>query len=75
MTENEKIIFVENAIQKLFPNIPTTKLTKETNLLDLGVDSLGIVELQMYYEEETGETTLDPEGAVVTVGDLIKLIP
>lgn len=75
MTQDEKIRFVETAIQKLFPNVALKSLTLQTNLLELGIDSLGIVELQMYYEEISNTILPDSHNPVITVEDLIKLIP
>jgi acyl carrier protein len=41
----------------------------------VGLDSLDIVELQLYYEDVTGYETKDPTLPVLTVKDLIDLMP
>ena len=71
MTESEKIIFIELTIAKLFKK--TVNLKPSDNLLDLGIDSLEIVELQMYYEEATG-IEIDAESQLVTVQDLMVMM-
>ena len=48
-------------------------LAPSSNLLELGLDSLDIVELQMYYEEQYNvETSTD--STVSTVQDLMNLM-
>ena len=71
MDQVEKIRFIEEAIKHLF-NIEVA-LNPADKLVDLSLDSLNIVELQMYYEETTGNE-LDTDDVVVTVGDLIELM-
>jgi len=71
MTDAEKIKFIEDAILHLFKK--TVSLKTDDNLLDLSLDSLEIVELQMYYEETTGIET-DPDSSVVTVNDMMALM-
>lgn len=75
MTDAEKIEFLSKAIKTIKDKNLTRELTRDTNLNDIGIDSLDAVELQMYYEEETGVETRDPDRAVKTVGDLIDLMP
>jgi acyl carrier protein len=52
----------------------TTEIDEDTVLREIGLDSLDIVELQLYYEEETNEEIPDPEFPIVTVKDLINVI-
>jgi len=73
MNKEEKLNFIKNAIFEL-KDIQIEKLTEYTHLVDLGLDSLDIVELQVYYEEKSGGTTLDPETSINTVGDLLKIM-
>lgn len=73
MTEQEKLEFLETAITTLFKRKTRQTLTKDSNLLDLGLDSLDIVELQMYYEEQTNTET-STDSRVVTVSDLMALM-
>lgn len=72
-TRADKVSFVLAAINEM-KSISMPKLTEETNLLELGLDSLDIVELQLYYEEKTGKNAKDPSCAVLTVGQLIDLM-
>lgn len=75
MTAQEKIDFLKAAMQHLKIAGPDTEFTTDTKLADLSIDSLDAVELQMYYEEVNKVDTIDPVGAVVTVGDLLDLMP
>jgi len=68
MTDAEKIKFVEDAILKLMKK--TVALTSADRLADLDLDSLEIVELQMYYEELSGNE-IDNDASIITVGDLM----
>jgi len=73
MTDQEKLDFIKTAITNLFKKQPKSEVTPEKSLLDLGLDSLDIVELQMHYEEATGEETAT-DSRVVTVADLMSLM-
>ena len=57
-------------------NKPIDEITDEKDVkVDLGADSLDIVEMIMAFEDEFGISVQDEEGAgVKTVGDIIKLI-
>jgi acyl carrier protein len=72
MTDNEKIIFIANAITEIF-NKNIKEISPDSKLLDLGLDSLDIVELQIYYEEQSG-IEIDSDEVIVTVKDLMKLM-
>lgn len=74
MTDAEKIEFLSKAIRELF-NKNATSITANDKLANLGLDSLDTVELQMYYEDTYGVETKDPTKPVITVADLIELIP
>lgn len=71
MTEVEKLKFVTDAVQHLFKRQVTVGM--DDALLDLGLDSLDVVELQMYYEDVTG-FDIDPDVTVKTVADLVALM-
>lgn len=71
MTDSEKIEFIENAI--LILTKKTLKLKPTDILVDLSLDSLDIVELQMYYEETTRHE-IESDAVVVTVGELMALM-
>lgn len=74
MSDLDKINFLRTAIKDL-KSLDIPDLDRNMQLLDLKIDSLDAVELQMYYEEQTGLETKDPTNPVVTVGDLIDLMP
>jgi len=71
MTDQEKIKFIEDAVLKLFKK--TIKLTPTDNLLEAGLDSLDVVELQIHYEEVTS-TEVNDDAKVITVADLMDLM-
>lgn len=73
MTDQEKLDFLNSAIRSQFNKSPKIEITPDARLLDIGLDSLDIVELQMYYEEVHGvETATDAR--VVFVRDLMALM-
>jgi acyl carrier protein len=71
MTDQEKIKFIEDAVLTLFKK--TIKLSPTDNLLEVGLDSLDVVELQVYYEEVTA-TEVSNDSKVSTVAELIALM-
>jgi acyl carrier protein len=71
MTDAEKIKFIEDAVLVLFKKTISLKTTDI--LLDLSIDSLDIVELQMYYEEKVGIET-ESDVPIVTVNDLMSIM-
>ena len=71
MTDAEKIKFIEDAVLVLFKK--TISLKPTDILLDLSIDSLDIVELQMYYEEKVGIET-ESDVPIVTVNDLMFIM-
>ena len=73
MTDQEKLDFLTSAISNIFKKPMNSPLAPSNNLLELGLDSLDIVELQMYYEEQYNvETSTD--ATVSTVQDLMNLM-
>ena len=72
ITREEKLTFVKKNIEKL-KGKPISDFTEDTNLSDLGLDSLDAVELQMEYEEATGHE-LDPDATITTVRSLVDLM-
>lgn len=48
-------------------------ITLETSVEQLGLDSLDLVELQLYLEENFNIETQDPSRAVLTVKDISEL--
>ena len=71
MNEQQKIDFIQKAILHLFKKKVT--LSPSDVLLEIGLDSLDIVELQMYYEEQTNHEIQD-EVQIHTVAELIALM-
>lgn len=70
--ENLKVLVEGIEVVKSAPvNIP---ITEETRLRDLELDSLDIVELQMYYEEKMNVVIRDPDGPITTVAELLDLM-
>jgi acyl carrier protein len=71
MNDEEKIDFIREAIFKMTKK--DIKISPQDKLLDLGLDSLDTVELQVYYEENTGDEIPD-DVSLVTVADLMKVM-
>jgi acyl carrier protein len=71
MNDKEKIDFIKEAILKMTKK--DIKISPQDKLLDLGLDSLDTVELQLYYEESTGDEIPD-DASLVTVEDLMKVM-
>lgn len=72
MTEQEKIHFIERAILTVFNK--EVQLTEDTDLKDIGLDSLEIVELQMFYEDELKIEMPESTDPINTVKNLMKLM-
>lgn len=72
MTRPETLEFLIIAIKKINP--AATSITEHSVLADIGLNSLDIVELQMYYEDETNTQVADPTVPLITVKDLLDLI-
>lgn len=80
MTREENIKLLIEGIHSITKmsdetNIDIANINGETLLADLNLDSLDVVELQMYYEEKTGLTVTDPKKELVTLNDLLELLP
>jgi aryl carrier-like protein len=71
MTDQEKIEFIEDSVLKLFKK--SIKLSPTDNLLEVGLDSLDVVELQVYYEEITANVVSN-DSKVSTVAELMALM-
>ncbi len=71
MTDQEKIKFIEDAVLKLFKKSIT--ISPMDNLLEVGLDSLDVVELQVYYEE-VNTTEISNDSKVSTVAELMALM-
>lgn len=72
---NEQLNFIRSAIaelKKLPPDQIHINLTDNLSIFNL--DSLDIVELQMMYEDQTGNTTDNPSKPVTTIQDLIDVM-
>lgn len=68
----DKFEFMKIEINKLLKK--EVEITLDTVLLDIGLDSLDIVELQMGYEETFNVELKDIEQPIQTVADLIRAI-
>ena len=66
----DKVEFVKIEINKLLKK--EVEITLDTVLLDIGLDSLDIVELQMVYEETFNVELKDIEHSIPTIADLIR---
>ena len=73
-TRLDKLEFVKFAIEEIKGTELKEPLTESTNLYGLKLDSLNVVELQLFYEEETGKIAKDPAAPITTVGQLIDLM-
>ncbi len=74
MSENEKIAFLEKALLDLTKK--NVKLQPDMRLIDdLGLDSLDVVELQLYYEEKLGVELPETQDQLLTIRDLLNLMP
>jgi len=72
MTRIETLEFLIKSINKINPN---AKIINEDSVLsDLGLNSLDIVELQMFYEETTSTDVPDSDRPLITVKDLLNLL-
>lgn len=74
MNTQEKINFLKLAIMDIKGSSVAFPITEDTVLMDLGLDSLDIVELQMYYEDKTQRITIDPTTAILKVKDLLDIM-
>lgn len=76
MTKEEKLALLIEGIAEISGTIKEeVLLTESTKLSELKLDSLDIVELQMFYEDHTGTMIPDTTKPLVTVGDLLELLP
>jgi acyl carrier protein len=71
MNDEEKIDFIREAIFKISKK--DIKISPQDKLSDLGLDSLDIVELQLYYEENIGHEISD-DASISIVEDLMKVM-
>ena len=71
MNDEEKIDFIREAIFKITKK--DVKINSQDTLSNIGLDSLDIVELQMYYEENTGNEISD-DVSIIIVEDLMRVM-
>lgn len=67
----EKLEFIKQAIKTITNE--SIDLSLDTLLIDLGLDSLDIVELQLYYEEHTGHEIAN-DVIIKSVEDLVNVM-
>ena len=72
MTDSGKLEFITKAISEIFGK-DVKGISPSDRLLDLGLDSLDIVELQMYYEDEMN-TDIETDKVLFTVSDLMSVM-
>lgn len=70
MNVAEKLEFIQASINELLKK--EIQITPDTVLLDIGLDSLDIVELEMKYEETFNVELKNPDFPIHTVADLIN---
>jgi acyl carrier protein len=75
MNREEKLQFLkESLIQMGVSDERSHSINEFTLLSELDLDSLDIVELQIFYEEKTGNITADPDYPPKSVRELLDLI-
>lgn len=72
MNNQEKLDFIKTTIDSRFGI--RGDVSPESNLIELGLDSLDIVELQIYYEEQFSCELPDPENPILTIRDLMDIM-
>lgn len=74
MNTEEKINLFKDALIDVSGQ-PNFIIQEDTQLKDLGLDSLTSVEIQLFIEEKLNRELPDPQGKLNTVKDIIDLIP
>jgi acyl carrier protein len=74
LTREEKFKLLKESILELKDINETFSISETDELYKFNLDSLDIVELQMIYEEKTGNQTANPTKTVKTVGDLLDVM-
>ena len=75
MNREEKLQFLKESITRIgVKSLETISINEFTLLSDLNLDSLDIVELQIFYEEKTGNITSDPDYPPKSVRELLDLM-
>lgn len=76
MTRSEKMaLLVANIAEIRGVSSGRVNLKESTQLTSLGLDSLDIVELQLFYEEQTGVMIPDSDRRISTIKDLLDILP
>ena len=75
MNREEKLQFLKESLIRIgVKSLETNSINEFTSLSDLDLDSLDIVELQLFYEEKTGNITADPDHPPKSVRELLDLM-
>ena len=75
MNRQEKLEFLKESIARIgVKSTVASSINEFTLLSDLNLDSLDIVELQIFYEEQTGSITSDPDYPPKSVRELLDLM-
>jgi acyl carrier protein len=72
MSDSDKLDFIMKALTEIFEK-DVRNISPSDRLLDLGLDSLDIVELQMHYEDVMHAET-ETDDVLLTVGDLMSVM-
>ena len=67
-------LYSYRVLRNINHNDSLPEITENTDLIDLDLDSLDIVELQMMYEDDHGVILPDPANVPRTVGDLMDIL-
>ncbi len=73
-TREENLKILVEGIQEVKGEDLSFPVTEDTKIKDLHLDSLDVVELQMFYEEKMNVTIKDPDGPITKVSELLDLM-
>lgn len=72
MTDEEKITFIKSILVEVYEN--NSDIDPDTNFADIGIDSLGIIDLQLECETRLNLDVLNPYDTIHTVKDLMSIM-
>ena len=73
-TREENLKILIEGIEVVKGTSVTFEITEDTKIRDLDLDSLDVVELQMYYEDKMSVVIKDPNGPITKVSQLLDLM-
>lgn len=74
MNDQEKLHVMSLALKEV-KGKEVANLSRETLVSDLDLDSLDLVEIQLFFEAHLETVIKDPNKPIRTVGDLFDLVP